>query len=179
LLATHYRSSLTFIVEGEDGSHRRVRGIEDARNALGRLRRALGPEPLDLEHDDYDEPSVAKFKAAMDADFNTPDALSVIFDLAREINTLRSQPPLQQAEVDRRRRTLVYLLDVLGIDLQATRANQQPSIEPYVDLLLDVRRKLRDIKQFGLADEVRNRLSSLGVSVEDKPGGESSWRIER
>ena len=87
LLATHYRSSLTFTVEMDNGTGPVVRGIEDARAALGRLRRALGPEPLDL-NGPLDEPSVEAFKTAMDADFNTPDALSVIFDLAREINTV-------------------------------------------------------------------------------------------
>ncbi|HLZ31894.1 MAG TPA: cysteine--tRNA ligase [Chloroflexota bacterium] len=197
LLATHYRSSLTFTVETDPAGDPVVRGIEDARAALGRLRRALGPEPLDLEGP-LDEPSVEAFKTAMDADFNTPDALSVIFDLAREINSLRSRqgirgqpdtpvplrgpdhelPPTREY-VDRRRRTVVHLLDVLGIDLHATPARGQSSIEPYVELLLEVRRKLREIKQWALADEVRDRLSVLGVIVEDKPGGESTWRLER
>jgi cysteinyl-tRNA synthetase len=83
LLATHYRSSLSFTVE--DG---RIRGIEDARSALARLRRAVGPEPLDA-HGDLDQASVDAFTAAMDADLNTPDALAVIFDLAREVNRRR------------------------------------------------------------------------------------------
>jgi cysteinyl-tRNA synthetase len=233
LLATHYRSSLTFTVEETDGSGRVVRGIEDARNALARLRRALGPEPLDL-HGDLDEPTVAAFTAAMDADFNTPDALAVIFDLAREINTLRglheiqgaadTPPPLRdadyrspptQAQVDRHKRTLVHLLDVLGIDLSSTSSRSVVAIEPLValleyiqsqvdlgatellidangnagraapaleqvvDELLGSRRKLRAAKQFALADEVRVRMKDLGVIVEDKPGGESTWRLER
>jgi cysteinyl-tRNA synthetase len=232
LLATHYRSSLTFTVEGDTASERTVRGIEDAQGALGRLRRALGPEPLDLTGS-LDEASVDGFKAAMDADFNTPDALAVIFDLAREINTLRSahgsngqaesplplqgsdfQPPPTQEDVDRRRRTLVHLLDVLGLNLQSTSLRDEVSIEPFlalreyvqsaahlsavaaieaqsnvtrkgpslpllVDELLDSRRKLRQAKQWALADEIRDRLSALGVTVEDKPGGESTWRVER
>jgi cysteinyl-tRNA synthetase len=49
----------------------------------------------------------------------------------------------------------------------------------FVDLLLDVRRKLRDLKQWTLADEIRDRLAELGVVVEDKPGGASSWYRER
>src|ERR1700694_2714582 len=137
LLATHYRSSLTFAVEPDNGPGPVVRGIEDAQAALARLRRALGPEPLDASGPLH-EPSVEQFKAAMDADFNTPDALSVIFDLAREINTLRSLHGTNP-DVDTRRRTLVHLLGVLGLDLQATQPPQQSSIEPYVELLLDVR----------------------------------------
>ncbi len=207
LLATHYRSSLTFNVDNDADGGAHVRGIEDARNALGRLRRALGPEPLELLGD-LDEPTVEALKTAMDADFNTPDALAVIFDLARQINTSRTaeQP---RAETDRLRRTLVHLLDVLGLDLGAAPAQDEVPIEPFValleyihtqvdlvdsngaaatqtpaleqvvDKLLDSRRKLRVAKQFALADEVRVRLKDLGVIVEDKPGGESTWRIER
>jgi cysteinyl-tRNA synthetase len=207
LLATHYRSSLTFAVENDADAGAQVRGIEDARNALGRLRRALGPEPLEREGA-LEEPSVEAFKTAMDADFNTPDALAVIFDLARQINTARASAD-PQAHIDRLRRTLVYLLDVLGLDLNATSAqdevpiaplvalleyiqaqvdlvesngaaaNEPPALEQVVDELLDSRRRLRAAKQFALADEVRVRLKDLGVIVEDKPGGESTWRIER
>src|SRR5207245_5679607 len=135
--ATHYRSSLTFTLEGEDDDVR-VRGIEDARGALGRLRRALGEEPLSLDGP-LDDQAVDAFNAAMDADFNTPDALAVIFDLAREINRLRAaqasvvgerdtpltlrgpdyDPELFRSEIDRGRRTMVFLLDVLGLDIRS------------------------------------------------------------
>ena len=176
LLATHYRSSLTFTVETDEREQPVVRGIEDARNALGRLRRALGDEPL-VSDGGVDRASVDAFIAAMDADFNTPDALAVIFDLAREINRCRDAGAAAD-EVEVRRRTLVQLLDVLGIDLRASTSSDQPAIDPYVDLLLEVRRKLRDLKQWPLADEIRTRLAELGVQVEDQPGGTSSWRLD-
>jgi cysteinyl-tRNA synthetase len=185
LIATHYRSSLTFTMEEDASAGRVVRGIEDARASLARLRRALGPEPLDRDGPLIDS-AVEEFVAAMDADFNTPDALAVIFDLARKTNTLRAQgdpngraSEEEHAELDRHRRTLVYLLDVLGLNLDSTERTNGQSIEPYVSLLLDTRRKLRDVKQWALADEIRDRLSDLGITVEDKPGGESTWRVER
>jgi cysteinyl-tRNA synthetase len=171
LLATHYRSSLTFTVD--EG---RIRGIEDAHNALGRLRRAFGPEPLERAGD-LDQPSVDAFTESMDADFNTPDALAVIFDLAREINR-RRDAGAAQAEIDPGRRTIVHLLDVLGIGLTES-SDGRLDIGPFVELLLDLRRKLRESKQWPLADEVRDRLKQLNVIVEDKPGGESAWRVER
>ena len=177
LIATHYRSSLTFTLEEDKSGEPRVRGIEDARGALGRLRRALGEEPLALDGS-LDEAAVEAFDSAMDADFNTPDALAVIFELAREINRCRDSGA-GPSELDRRRRTLVRLLDVLGLDIRSEGPTEQHSIEPYVELLLEVRRKLRDLKQWALSDEIRSRLAILGVTVEDKPGGESSWRIER
>jgi cysteinyl-tRNA synthetase len=177
LIATHYRSSLTFTVDTDNGSRPRVRGIEDAHGALARLRRALGPEPLDLDGP-LDDGSVEAFKAAMDADFNTPDALAVIFDLAREINRCRdSSAP--QSDLDARRRTLVHLLDVLGLELTSAPERDHQRVEPLVQLLLETRSKLREVKQWALADEIRDRLNTLGIVVEDKPGGESTWRADR
>jgi cysteinyl-tRNA synthetase len=175
LTGTHYRTPLTFAREG-DGSI--VRGIEDARASLGRLRRAIGSEPLERAGD-LDQESVQAFRAAMDSDFNTPDALAVIFDLAREVNRRRASDALQ-AQIDRGRRTILYLLDVLGLDLGTTDAShgRGPRIDPFVDLLLDVRRQLRESRQWALSDEIRDRLAALGVVVEDKPGGASTWRLE-
>jgi cysteinyl-tRNA synthetase len=175
LLRTHYRSPLDFYVESSDGQAPKIRGIEQAREELGRLRRALGPEPLSTG--DLDTERVDAFKAAMDADFNTPMALSVIFDLARWINITRDQGGPQE-EIERGRRTLVHLLDVLGIDLHQQPASDQQSIGPLVDLLLDVRRQLRDIKQWALSDQIRDSLKDLGVIVEDQPGGISTWRLD-
>jgi len=170
LIATHYRTPLQLQIE--DYSPLTIRGIEDARRALGRLRRALGEEPLPLDGG-LDESTVAAFTAAMDEDFNTPGALAVIFDLARDINTLRTNG----SPTDEKRRTLRELLGVLGIDLQSEAPRDGVDIGPYVDLLLEVRRKLRDVKQWALADEIRARLTDLGVVVEDRPGGESGWRF--
>ena len=155
----------------------RIRGIEHAREELGRLRRCLGTEPI-APSSDLDTTRIDAFTAAMDADFNTPDALAVIFDLAREINRMRDANTPRD-ELDRARRTLAHLLDVLGIDLQQQPKTDQHSIGPFVELALDMRRKLRELKQWALADEVRDRLTELGVVVEDQPGGGSTWRIER
>jgi cysteinyl-tRNA synthetase len=77
-----------------------------------------------------------------------------------------------------KRRTLVTLLDVLGLDLSADAGDNHQEVGPYVDLLVEVRQNLRGIKQWALADQIRTRLASLGVVVEDRPGGESSWRFE-
>ncbi len=174
LLRTHYRSSLMFAIDRQNGQGATVRGIEEARESLARLRRSVGAEPL-LEGD-YEQPSVDAFQQAMDADFNTPDAVAVIFDLARDVNRRRETG---SADVERGRRTIVHLLDVLGIDLFADAPTDQHSIRPYIELTLHVRRKLRDIKQWALADEIRDRLNALGVTVKDKPDGTSEWEIDR
>ena len=194
LIGTHYRQALQFVTEGDPNeTGLQVRGIEDSETSLARLRRAIGQEPLDLEGE-LELESVRAFEEAMDADVNTPGALAVIFDLAREVNRRRAlqqgqsrgQPQalrmaqverdVGQEEIDRARRTIVRLLGVLGIELAPQREERLVPIEPYVHLLLDVRRKLRDMKQWALSDEIRDRLADLGVVVEDRPGGESTWR---
>jgi cysteinyl-tRNA synthetase len=175
LLRTHYRSALMFAIDREDGQGFTVRGIEEARESLGRVRRAVGPEPLDRDGE-LEESTVVAFEEAMDADFNTPIAVSVIFDLVREVNRRRETG---SADLDRGRRTIVHLLDVLGIDLFADAPGDQRSVAPYIELTLDVRRKLRDIKQWALADEIRDRLKAMGVTVKDKPDGTSDWEIDR
>ncbi len=174
LIRTHYRSALSFMLDASNGQGTSVRGIEDAREALSRLRRAVGPDPV--PDGDLEEPTVHAFTDAMDADFNTPVAISEIFKLVTEVNRRRETG---SADLDRGRRTIVHLLNLLGIDLFADAAADQRSIEPFVDLLLDVRRKLRDLKQWALADEVRDRLAGLGVTVKDKPDGTSDWEIDR
>jgi cysteinyl-tRNA synthetase len=174
LIATHYRSSLTYAEEGE-GSAWHVRGIDEARSALGRLRRAFGDEPLD-PNGPLDEQAVDAFENAMDADFNTPDALAVIFDLARDINRDRDAGAGGD-DLDKRRRTMIHLLDVLGIDLRSNAETDARIADPFIGLLVEVRQKLRDIKQFALADEIRKRMAELGVIVEDQQGGGSSWRL--
>jgi cysteinyl-tRNA synthetase len=174
LLRTHYRSSLMFAIDSQDGRGATVRGIEEARESLGRLRRSVGAEPL--PQGEHEQPSVEAFRQAMDADFNTPDAVAVIFDLARDVNRRRETG---SADLDRGRRTIVHLLDVLGIDLLADASSDHQSVGPFIDLTLDVRRKLRNIKQWALADEIRDRLNALGVTVKDKPDGTSEWEIDR
>jgi cysteinyl-tRNA synthetase len=173
LVASHYRSALALLVDQSNGSLPTIRGIEDAQAALGRLRRALGDEPVDPDGD-LDAHSVQAFEAAMDADLNTPEALAVVFELARQINTERAAG----GDTSTKRRTILRLLDVLGLQPGRDVPGQE-SIEPYVELLLETRRKLREVKQWALADELRDRLKSLGVVVEDRPGGESTWRLER
>ena len=65
---------------------------------------------------------------------------------------------------------------MLRIERSARNARELATV---VGELLESRRKLREAKQWALADEVRDRLGALGVIVEDKPGGESTWRVER
>lgn len=160
VLSSHYTRPLSFSTEA----------LESARNAAERLRSALRAEAGGGAESEP-EGSRAAFEAAMDDDFNTPQALAVLFDLAREANRLRSEGGDASGHA-----ALVHeLTRVLGLRLESTSGDHRGDIGPFVDLLVAVRSDLRAARQWQLADRVREGLSQLGVTIEDGPEG-TTWR---
>ena len=157
--------------------------IEDNERALARLRGALRPATGKTDQAaevDTLNAAVAQARAgfveSMDDDFNTAGALGSVFELVTAINRARDAgiggDPFVSAQA-----TLRELTGVLGLQLEAGTA-QGAEAAPFIDLLLELRTKLRAAKQYALADEVRIRLTELGVIVEDTREG-SSWRLEK
>lgn len=155
--------------------------IEDNERALARLRGALRPatgktDPLA----DVDALNAAMAQAragfveSMDDDFNTAGALGFVFELVTAINRARDAAVGGESFVAAQA-WLREVTAVLGLRLEAGMA-QGAEAAPFIDLLLELRTKLRAAKQYALADEVRIRLTELGVIVEDTREG-SSWRI--
>jgi cysteinyl-tRNA synthetase len=172
LLLTHYRSSILYTRDA----------LENAGRALTRLRGALegfdGTEPTG-EIPVWAREAREAFERAMDDDFNTPGAIGTLFDLVREINRRRAAGE-PAAEVAAGQWTLQALAAVLGLQIDAPKsaASGGEDAGPFIELLLATRQKLREAKQWALADEVRDRLRDLGVVVEDRPDG-AVWRRER
>ena len=112
----------------------------------------------------------ARFREAMDDDFNAPIAVSVLFDLGRLANQSEgNEKAVAQAK-------LLELAGVLGLPLEESATSSGDSdAGPFIDLLLDLRQQLRDEKQYAIADDIRDQLTNLGVTVEDSAGG-TSWR---
>jgi len=111
-----------------------------------------------------------RFRDAMDDDFNAPVAVSVLFDLARLAN--QSEGAARAAAQAK----LLELAGVLGLPLRASAARSGDSdAGPFIELLLELRQELRAEQHYALADNVRDRLTELGVTVEDSAEG-SSWR---
>jgi cysteinyl-tRNA synthetase len=112
----------------------------------------------------------------MDDDFNTAQALSILFDLARAIN----QSADAGEDITEACRTLTGLAgDVLGLKLRSLEARAE-SVEaaPFIELLVQTRYNLRQAKQYQLADEIRTKLTELGVILEDTPKG-TVWRSKK
>lgn len=173
LLSTHYRAPLNFSVESVLAQARGLHVLE----AAGREMAGDARESADLELDHAIADAESRFVAAMDADLNTAAALGALFDLAHEINRARGRG----AGLAAGQQTLRRLASLVGLDLGGgpERAGERTSdISAFIELLLDVRRQLREAKQYQLADGIRSGLAERGVIVEDRPGGTSAWRFE-
>ena len=160
-LGSHYRSPLTFSEENVGSQER----------ALERLRTALNTpsfEGIKMKPEIYFD----RFIDAMDDDLNTPRALAVLFDLARDINRESSNG----LNVIESQKALESLAGVLGLTLQVDISETSTEAAPFIDLLIELRSHLRSEKQFEIADQVRDQLSDLGVVIEDTSDG-TNWKI--
>jgi len=161
VLGSHYRMPLKY---SEEALSAAKRGAERIRYAAA-VESKGGGEALDASK--YRD----SFIVAMDDDFNAPQALASLFDLAREIN--RGSDGGQ--DVRSAQAKLRELGEVLGLTLQERKGVDGLDATPYIELLLETRRALREAKQWALADKIRDRLSELGVVLEDAPKG-TVWK---
>jgi cysteinyl-tRNA synthetase len=182
ILSSHYRGPVEFSREALRAAQR---GINRLHNTVRRLRRrmqhatsAAGTAVLAQVGSvhDYRE----DFKAAMDDDFNTPQALAVLFDFVKQVNQdLDKESNLSMgtlATMDRVFRDLAdEVLGLLPQDLEAQVGGEL--VEGLVEFLLDLRQDYREARNWGMADAIRSRLGELGVMLEDGPDGSTTWRL--
>lgn len=155
--------------------------VEQAARALERLTAGLrartemdAAEPeAEAELARRTEAARTGFVTAMEDDFNTPVALSHLFDLVRAINQARDAGASSQA-VTQAQTQLRELAGVLGLRLELGGGPGEAG--PFIELLLEFRQALRQRGEFELADSLRDRLADLGVVLEDTKDG-SSWRL--
>ena len=168
ILRAHYRSPLNYS----------DRHLDDARQALARLYTALRVTPAsDTPSVDWSEAHALRFKAAMEDDFNTPEACAVLFDLAAEVN--RGKSPALAAQL----KALAGLLGLLQRDpqafLQATptgEASESSDMTPEkIETLIAERAAAKKSKNYAEADRIRNELSAAGIMLEDTAQG-TIWR---
>ena len=160
IVRAHYRSPLNY-----SDAH-----LDDARGGLKRLYTALDAVPPADVVIDWTQPQAARFKAAMDEDFGTPEALAVLFELATEVNKTRS------AE-------LSGLLKALGGTLGLLQGNPQAFMQAGATLddaaiaaLIGQRAAAKQAKNFAEADRIRQDLLAQGVVLKDAPTG-TTWEV--
>jgi cysteinyl-tRNA synthetase len=179
VLQSHYRSTLDFSDQALAGA---AVGLQKFHNTVRNLRRALGHPAAGarvtagLSVATYRQ----RFLEAMDDDFNTPQAIAVLFQLVRELNQVLNaeQPPDSEylEEVDRfLREAGGTVLGILPDDLEEEKHPAAGLEEPLMQVLIEIRNEARAQKLWALADMIRDRLKSVGIVLEDKREG-TVWR---
>jgi cysteinyl-tRNA synthetase len=118
---------------------------------------------------------VKDFEAAMDDDFNTPQAVAVIFDFVKEVNKILDQSSLSKSKLIELKNFLKKTADdVLGIISFEELESSNKSIEDdLIKLIIDLRDQLKKEKNYQLADKIRNSLNELGIILRDGQSGTS------
>ncbi len=165
LLTAHYRSQLNYSEEN----------LNLAQGALERLYTALrDTEPNALPNGG--EHFVHSFKEAMDDDFNTPNAISVLFEMAREINKLKAENSVQVSGLAAQMRELAAILGLLYQDPEAfLQAGSNDDEVAIIEALIKQRNEARAVKDWVVADAARNKLTEMGIVLEDGVNG-TTWR---
>lgn len=164
LLSAQYRSALNYSQDN----------LNNARASLSRLYTAL--RDVKVGPAAGGEEFVERFNTFMDDDFNTPGAISVLFELAKAVNTSSC------AEAEGLAGRLVELGGILGLlyqdpvkYLQGQSDGASDDETALIESLIEQRREARARKDFAAADEARNKLTEMGIVLEDGPSG-TTWR---
>ncbi len=162
ILRAHYRSPLNY-----SDAH-----LDDAKGALTRLYTALKSAPAAGQAVDWGGPHAARFRAAMDDDFNTPEAVAVLFELANEVNRSQSAEAVAQ---------LKSLAGVLGLLQREAAEFLQGSAgaggldDAGINAQIEARIAAKKAKDYAEADRIRKELLGAGIVLEDNAVG-TTWR---
>jgi cysteinyl-tRNA synthetase len=176
ILQSHYRSTLDFSDEAVDAAGR---GLEKLNNTVRNLRERLKASTHENAQPPFDLAQYkSAFLAAMDDDFNTPQAIAVLFDLSRDVNQmLASNAPVNASSL----RQILDLYEelagrILGLSFGTeAKGDDAEIIDGLMKLILEIRSEIRAQKMYALSDKIRSGLQALGIVVEDKKG-ETTWR---
>ena len=170
ILRAHYRSPLNYST-----SH-----LDDAANSLERLYTALRNVPPSDALVDWQSAYGQRFAVAMNDDFNTPEAIATLFDLATEVNRAQGAEKIQLGST---LKALAGTLNFLQRDPSSfLQAGSPAGVDDAqlsageIEAQIAARAAAKQAKDFAKADQIRKSLLEQGVVLEDKPGGATEWR---
>jgi cysteinyl-tRNA synthetase len=182
LLSSHYRGPINY------SSVQLAQADETLLGLYRALKDAGTSEPVDatraaavgVDAERVDAQWMGRFRAAMDDDFNTPEALAAMQGVARELNQAKAAGnPAKTAGAAATLRAMGAVLGVLQQDPDTylkRSVGAKSMSDADVETLLEARRAARSSKNFAESDRIREQLTAAGILLEDKPGGVTQWR---
>ncbi|KPQ23457.1 MAG: cysteine--tRNA ligase [Halomonas sp. HL-48] len=173
LVASHYRSAINYSQDS----------LVEARKSLTRFYTALDGVKSDDNVLETEVPTAygERFTAAMDDDFNTPDALAALFDLARDLNRAKQETPEKAvplaAELKRLAGVLGLLQQAPDVFLKGTQQHAPAISESAIEAKIAERQAAKANKDFARADAIRDELAAQGIILKDSREG-TTWVIE-
>ncbi|MBP1945270.1 cysteine--tRNA ligase [Methanobacterium petrolearium] len=169
VISTHYRSPIDFSQEILEQSHKGLKRIYKLAETVEDLLESEVPQnsAADKHQIKLLTETREKFLEAMDNDFNTPLALSSLFDFIREINRDINHSKISKYILNHIKIFLLKIGDILGVDFLTNRQHDDLT-EELVDLITNIREKLRQKNEWELADDIRTKLGELNIIIEDK-----------
>ena len=184
LLSTHYRSPLDFSDERLEEAEKNMSKLKDVIARIKEMEKEDGKvetnESVSLKK--AAARTIEEFRQAMNDDFNTGLATGVLFDFVKDINiyynAVNSGVAIDKEAVIEAKETFKTILDILGIlenewNIQESHAGSD--YDALMEMILSVREIARKEKQYKLADEIRDKLAELGITVEDSATG-ARWK---
>jgi cysteinyl-tRNA synthetase len=185
VLLSHYRSPIDFSEESLEQARKSLERIRQSAKIMGEqmeiIQQRTGTQSTDPQSAQADggvavvAEARAKFLESMDNDFNTPYAMRALFDFVRDINRLINEKTISRKALSEARELLDEFGSILGICFSSAgkkHAEVEVSKEDLlIELLADIRQKLRERKDWALADEIRDRMKKLDIVLEDAKVG--------
>lgn len=171
MLSAHYRNPINFSDELLQQATNSFMRIDTAVRNLTHYLSSAGSEAVTDEQMQRIDSFRQRFIEEMDNDFNTADAITVLFDIVREVNQSMAGSTLKRELAEAYIALFAELGDVLGIPFGEVDASVDGPSDEEINALVEERMQARKDKNFARADEIRNQLQELGIILEDTPQG--------
>ena len=172
ILTNHYRQPVEFnetaLESAKAGAQRLKNAVKDVKTACS----VDNIEPALDKNNDY----VKSFEAAMDEDFNTSKALSVLFEIA---NKAQKEKDRHQSEAIDLISTLLGISGVLGFDFAKEESIGSDLTNGLMELIIEIRKIARSQKNWELSDKIRDDLNKIGITLKDTSDGKTIFEVSR
>jgi cysteinyl-tRNA synthetase len=181
ILQAHYRGTLDFSNEALQAAEKGLKKLLEAGRTLEKLMSAVGSGQSAVSDVQHPASSIQHLSAscylAMNDDFNSPTLIANLFELVRIVNSVADKKEEATAEDLHLLKKIydTFVMEILGLKDEAA-SNQDDLIGGLMQLILDLRKSVRDKKDFESSDKIRDQLQRLNITVKDTRDG-SNWSI--